>query len=849
MTSQIDEETMRQSRRFDLLGTVRSESQRAVRALARQPGFSMIAVLTLALGIGAATAIHAVLDAVVLRPLPYRNASELVSLLHPATVPGSGERRWGLSSGGYFHFKENAKALQSLGMYRTFSITVTGDGPAEVTQVGFVTPSMFEVMGAKPALGRLFTEEDGRPDSVRRVLLGYEYWQRRFGGDRSVVGTILSTSDGPREIVGVAQPGLTLPMPGPFSSGRAMSGVALDLWIPMALSPAGPHYNSHPNVGVGRLAPGRTVEEAQAEITRLTRQFPEVVPNAYPPSFMREYNFRGEVALLKDSVLGPSLPRTMWMLFGAVLIVLLIAAANVAGLFIVRHEARRRESAVRVALGADRRHMAVHYLAESLTLCAAAAVLGVWLSFAGLRGLLAIAPSDIPRLATVSVSWGTIAFAMACAIACGLLFALPSLNRALSSSSLRENGRGQTASHTRQSARDVMLVGQLALAVVLMAAAGLMIRSLTELRQVKPGFDHENVLAFDVSLPLAEYDTREEAVAFHRQLQERIAALPGVEHVGSVTDLPLEGFGTGCTVVWREGLPYPPGSQAPCVSTPVTGPGFFEALRIPVRGHTPDWTDVDGLTQAVVVTQALADRLWPGRDAIGQGINSNGPASTTWYRVVGVVPELRGEALDQPASEAVFYPVTNFRPNARSDAINFLTYVIRTKGQDPSALIPPTRRLLAEMNTRVPYVNARTLDQVFSHSTSRVSFVMVLLGIAAAVALILSAVGTYGVVQYLVTQRKPEIGVRIALGASVREVSGMVLVESLRRAALGAVIGLAGAWATTRLLSRMLYAVSPTDPFVLVSVAIGLVGVAAAAAYAPARRAARVDPVEVLRSG
>jgi ABC-type lipoprotein release transport system permease subunit len=272
-----------------------------------------------------------------------------------------------------------------------------------------------------------------------------------------------------------------------------------------------------------------------------------------------------------------------------------------------------------------------------------------------------------------------------------------------------------------------------------------------------------------------------------------------------------------------------------------------------VRGRIPTWDDVDGRTQAVVVTQALADRLWPGRDAIGQGINSNGSfnskgtPNTNWYKVVGVVAELRAEALDQPATEAVFYAPTGFVPNVRSDGANYLTYLVRAR--DPQALVAPTRRLLAEMNSRIPYVNARTMDQVFSNSTARVSFVMLLLGIAAAVALLLSAVGTYGVVSYLVTQRRPEIGVRIALGASVREVSGMVLAQSLRRAALGAVIGLAGAWATTRLLSRLLFGVSPTDPVVLVSVAVGLVGVAALAAFAPARRAAKIDPVEVLRAG
>jgi hypothetical protein len=285
------------------------------------------------------------------------------------------------------------------------------------------------------------------------------------------------------------------------------------------------------------------------------------------------------------------------------------------------------------------------------------------------------------------------------------------------------------------------------------------------------------------------------------------------------------------------------------VSTPIAMPGFLETLRIPVRGRIPTWSDVDETTQAVVVTQALADRLWPGEDAIGQGINTNGSTSTTWYRIVGVVPELRAEALDQPPSEAVFYASTSFRPGARSGAVNFMTYLVRANGIEPQSLIPQARRLLAEANPRIPFVNARTMDEVFSRSISRTSFVMILLGIAAAVALALSAVGTYGVISYLVTQRRPEIGVRIALGASVRQVSRLVLVQSMRLAVVGVAIGVALAWMATRLLSRMLFNVSPTDPLVLTTVAVTLLLVAGLAAFAPARRAAKIDPVEVLRDG
>jgi len=850
-TRQIDEETMRTRQRFEFFATLARETARSARVLLRTPAFSAIAFLTLSLGIGATTAIFTVLDAVVLRPLPYANAGQLVSILHPATVPGSGERKWGISPGGYFFFRDSARTLSEFGIYRTGSLTVTGDADAEVTQVGLVTSTMFDVLGARAELGRLITPDDDLPGGTMRVVLGYEYWQRRFGGDRSVLGQMLHTSDGSFEIIGVTQPALPLPMPGPFSSAASLAGVGMDLWLPMKLNPAGPFWNNHPNVGVGRLRPGVTAADAQREISLLTRRLPDAIPNAYSAGFMSQYNFRGEVAPLKDAVLGPTLPRTLWTLFGSVLLVLLIAAANVANLFIVRLEARRHEAAIRTALGADRRHMAVHYLAESLLLSGTAAIAGIWISYAGIQALLSIAPQDVPRLATVGLAWPSVAFAVATALIVGLVFGLlPVARRSPAvTGTLREDGRGLTTSRPRRSLRNSLVVGQLALAVVLLAAAGLMLRSFQRLRAVQPGFRADNVLAFDVSLPYTEYATREVAIAFHRQLHEALRGLPGVVSVGGVSALPLEGYATGCTVVWRENRPFAPGEETPCVSTPLATPGFFQSLRIPVRGREPGWRDVDGRTQAVVVTQALADRLWPGEDPIGQGINSNGWDSNVWYRIVGVVPELRAEAFDQPPSEAVFYAATGFNPNARSGAVNFLTYTVRTEGTSPQSAIPAARRLLSQLNPRVPFENPRTMEQVVSRSLARTSFVMILLGIAAAVALVLSAVGTYGVISYVVTQRRPEIGVRIALGAPVRLVSRLVILQSLRLAVIGVVIGLAAAWGTTRLLSRLLFHVSPTDPVVLASVAVTLIAIAGLAAFAPAWRASRIDPVEVLRNG
>jgi predicted permease len=843
----IDEEIMRQRTLSETMDTLRREMRLAARVLLRTPAFSLIAFVTLALGIGATTAIFTVLDAVVLRPLPYPAASELVSVLHPTTVPGNGERKWGLSFGGYMDFLENAKSFSGIGIYATTSTIVSGGSNAEVVRVGDVTPSVFSVLRARPALGRLFDATDALPDSTHRVVLSYEFWQRRFGGDRAVVGKTLQTDDGSYDIIGVSEPGLTLPMPGPFASTANLAGFGVDVWTSLKVPPKGPFYNHHAYTGVARLKPGVTVAAANGEIVERTRRFSDILPQVYSPRFMKQYNFRGEVSSLKDAVLGPTIPKALWALFGSVILVLLIAVANVANLFIVRMDSRRREATLRTVLGADRLHMAAHYLSESLLLCESAAIAGVIIATVGVQALLAIAPRTIPRLAAVNLSWQSITFGLALGLVVGLIFgAIPLLRRGVDIAALREGGRGVGASRRQRALRGGLVVSQMALALVLLACAGLMIRSFMHLREVKPGLDPAGVLAFDVSLPSGEYDTREKAGALHRELYRRIAALPGVTSVGSVRDLPLDGhYGTGCTVVSRENRPYGKDEQQPCVSTQVAMPGFFEALGIKVRGRTPTWADFDGRTQATVITKALSDRLWPGQDPIGKGINIWGK---DWYRIVGVIPELRAEALDAPASEAVFFGASGFTPNQRSGDINDLTVIVRTTSANPTTLIPTVRSILAQMNPRVPFVDARSMESVVAHSMQRTSFIMILLATSATMALLLSAVGIYGVISYVVTQRQFEIGVRIALGARVAEVARLVMMQSVRLAVLGIMMGLFGTYAVTAVIKSLLFNVSPMDPLVLGTVVVTLLVIAGLASFAPARRAARIDPVEALRA-
>lgn len=846
-TRHIDEATMRQNRRFEFLEMLSTETRRSARVLLRSPLFSLMALVTLALGIGATTAIFTVLDVVVLRPLPYRDADRMVSILHPATVTGSGERKWGLSLGGYVDLKTKSTTLADIGLYRTGETTVTNENRADIARTGAITASVFPTLRARAAFGRLITEADDQPGAARVTVISSEYFERRFASDPNIIGKNLQTSGGSYEIIGVAEHGLTLPMPDPFSSVANLAGFGVDVWFPLQSKLTGPFYNNHPYVGIGRLRNGVAVETAQREFTSLMSHWTELLPTVYSPGFMKGYNFRIEVSDLRNAVLGPTIPRTLWMVLGAVALVMLIAAANIANLFMVRMEARHRESTIRSALGASSRHMLVHYLSESLLLCLTAGVLGIALAYGGLRALLVIAPSNIPRLASVQIHAASVFVAFGIALAMGLFLGLMPLLRKTTVAALREGGRGLSASPRQRAIRNGLVVGQMALALVLLAAAGLMTKSFLQLRNVKPGFDATNVTAFNLSLPFTEYDSREKALVFHRELYRRLAEMPGVTSVGASSAMPLEDFGTGCSVVFREGEPYVQGVElTPCVNTPPTAPGFFETLKIPVEGRTPTWGDVDKRTQAVVVTKELADRLWPGQNPIGKGINSNGPKSQYWYRVVGVTASVHAEALDDKPTEAVFLPATNF-VEGRDDGMNYLTYLVRTSGAPSAALTAQIATAVAALNPRVPVINQRAMSHVVERSMARTSFVMTLLGVAALVALVLSAVGMYGVISYVVAQRRAEIGIRIALGAGLAGVARLVVWQSLRLALVGVAFGIVGAWFLGRMMSSMLFGVAPNDPLTLAGVSVMLVLIAVGASLAPARRAARIAPIEAMR--
>jgi predicted permease len=844
---EIDLITHHQRRRMDIADAIRREARQGVRALARTPAFSLVALATLVLGIGATTSIFTVLDAVVLRPLPYPAPDRLVSITHPVSGTAVTAGKWGVSPAGYFFFRREARTLAASGIYSTGTLSVRSSDGAARAQSAQITSSVFGVLGARPAAGRLLTLDDDAPNGPSVAVLGYGFWQRGFGGDRSIIGRTIDVEGRPVHVVGVAAQYVDLPMPSAFGSQADLAGFGVDVWMPLQLDPTARPVNTHPFSMLARLAPGASADDAQRELATLTTRLPEIAPSAYSPAFMRQYHFSMAVTSLHAEAVGAT-ARVLWVVFGAVALVLLMAAANVANLFLVRLEAHRREAAVRAALGAGRVHLVVHYLSESLVLTLSAAVLALLLAWAALHLFVAVAPSSIPRLASVTLGWRTVAFTGALSIALGVVFGLVPLasRRDVDTATLREGGRGLTSSRATRLVRDALIVGQLTLALVLLAAAGLMLRTVEHLRRVKPGFDPEHTITMHVHIPWSRYAGWTSVAAFHRTLQERVGALPGVRAVGGATDVPLVSFGF-CSLVWVEDRPLAPGEEPPCVKVTEAAPGFFDALGLRVRGRVPDWHDAEAGTGAVVVTRALADRFWPGENPIGRGIKGNG-SRPPFYRVVGVTDDVRGQGLEKPPVEAVFFPIIPMAQAPLWSPPNDVDLVVRTSLDDPTMLVSTIRRTIATLDPTVSVDRVQTLTSVVQHSLARVSFILALLAIAALMALLLSAVGTYGVIAYLVTQRRSEIGLRMALGARAWEVTRLVVGHSFRLALLGAVTGTVAAMATTRLLSSLLYGVQATDPVTFIAAVGFLLLVAVLASLAPARRAARVDPVEALRA-
>src|SRR5215211_6951334 len=684
----IDKRILDHRVRTEWRTVMKDEIHHALRRLVRHPAFTIPAVLTLALGLGATTAIYTVVDAVILRPLPFADAGRLVYIDSP--MPGMGaDTRWWLGRHEMFYFKQNARGIEDLGLYQNGELTVVGDGGATTERVSAATvsASLFDVLGFRPYAGRLITPPDNlEQNRPTIVVLGYNFWVRRFGGDRSVVGKTIDIEGYPREVVGVLQAGANLP------------DTKVDLWQPGYIDPNMVARNNHTWSGIGRLRAGYTATDLEREFAPLVKRFPEVFPTAYSERFMQNTGFRTAVTPLRDWVVGDVVTRALWILLGSVALVFLVAAANVANLFLVRFDARRREIAMRLALGASRAHLVGHFLAEGLVLSLAAAALGVALAYGGLGGLLAAAPSGLPRLAEVHLGWTSIAVAVALGVITGIVFAIvPIANAKVDVRTLREGSRTLTSSRRRNAVRGALVAGQVALALVLLAAAGLMVRSFQNLRSVKPGFDGKGVLTMAVSLPAARYASDASIGGYFEQLATRLQSIPDAQAVGFGDQVPPD-FTTGCTGVMTE-APSREEMKSACIVTSRVAPGYFEALGIRLEGRHPTWAETDAGAGPAVVTRSLAERFWPGENPIGKGIRccQNGKQ---YYRIVAVTEDVRGNGFDQPATQAVFVPVTEPPDAPREGKPWYMHAVVGARSGNASALSAALRRTIASSDAQ-----------------------------------------------------------------------------------------------------------------------------------------------------
>jgi putative ABC transport system permease protein len=836
--SNIDETTMRDRTRAEFFDTLRREMRHAATTLLRSPSFSLITCLTLALGLGAATTIFTLLDRVVLRPLAYPNAERMVHIgtLWPFVRQ---DAEFAISRAQFFYFKQHSATLADLGLYDTEMLPIPGDGEHATERVPalYASASLFSVLGIAPERGRLFTAEEGVPRHRRVALISHGYWVRRHGSDPSIVGKRVllgADADDAFEIIGVLPAGANVP------------DFKADIWIPNWLDPAERAQNNHTHSAIGVAKLGVTIEQVDSDVKRVEKQFEALWPDLGYKG-MNERGFLVRATWLQRQLVGDKVTRALWILFGSVAVVLLIAAANVANLFLVRIDARRREVAVRTALGAGRQQLAVLFLGESLLLAAVSAVGAVLLSYLLLHVVLALAPQNLPRLDEVSLDWRGVTFCIAVAIGAAVVFGLLPLGAVSADVKLlREGGRGLTTSRGHNIARRALVVSQVALAVVLFSGAALMVKSYARLRQVRPGFDPAGVVSMDILLPYStRYQKYQQVTAFWHQLADRVGALPGVVGVGATETLPLTGQ-SGCTSVATSGALHTQDRGA-CVPTIPVAPGYFETMRIRVKGATPDWSSTEAMVGPVVLSKAFADQFFPDEDPVGRGIKINSNIFP-FFRIVGVAEDVRSNGLQKPPFNAVYFPLMPPVGSPGWDAGHYMSLVVRAPTARAEQLAQSVRGIVKELDPQVPVDNVQPMEVVVAKSMAQTSFTMMLLLISAAIALALSAVGIYGVISYVVSHRRAEIGIRMALGAQIGEVAQMVVSQSLMLAIVGVGIGTIAALLGTRLMQSLLFEVRANDPAVLVFTPIALLVIAGLASFAPARRAARVDPVEALRS-
>jgi len=817
-----------------------SDLRQVLRRLGRSPIFTVITIITLAAGVGANIAVFSVVEGVLLKPLSYPHAETLVGVWH--TAPGLNMDEVNMAPSNYFIYREQNRVFEDIGVYQGYSVAVTGQGNPEQVPALVATDGVLPTLGVAPMIGRWFSRADDTPGAADTVMLDYGYWQRRFGSDRSIVGRAITVDGKLRQVIGV--------MPRNF---RFLDAEQPSLILPLQLDRNKTTLGQFSYDGIARLRPGITLAQANADILRLIptvwSSFP--APPGFSMNLFQTARFGARIRPLGQVVVG-DVGKLLWVLMGSIGVVLLIACANVANLLLVRAEGRHQELAVRTALGASRWRIASDFLLESVVIGILGSALGLLVAWGALRLLMAINPQGLPRLQDIGIDLAVIAFTVVVSLFCSLLFgSIPALRYASArmGTGLREGGRTLSQGRERHRTRNTLVVIQVGLAFVLLICSGLMIRTFRALTHMDPGFDSQaGIQTFRLAISEVEVPKAENVMRREEAIAQSLAAIPGVTSVALANSIPMDG-GHWMDPVFAQDRNYADGSQPPLRRFKFVSPGFLKTFGIPlIAGRDFTWVETYQRLPVAMVSENLAREYWgsPG-NALGKYIRVG--TKDDWRQIVGVAGDLLDDGTNRDAPTIAYWPILmNHFESDDENVRRQVVYAIRSSRAGSESLMNDVRQAVWSVDANLPLFKFRTQEYFYSRSMARTSFTLVMLGVAAALALLLGLVGLYGVIAYSASQRRREIGIRIALGAQRNAVTAMFVRQGLLMAGAGVGCGLIVAVAATRLLRSLLFHVSPLDPPTYGCAALALCAAGALASYIPSRRTASVDPVEALRA-
>jgi len=817
-----------------------NQLKQVLRRLARTPMFTVITLITLAAGVGANTVVFSVLEGVLLKPLPYPHPEELITVAQKA--PGINILELQAAPSMYFIYRDQNQSFRDIGMYGGDSLSVTGLAEPEQVRALLVTDGTLPLLGVSPMLGRLFSREDDLPGTPETVLLSYGYWQHKFGADPSAVGRNVMVDGKSRQIIGV------LPQRFHFLDREDPA-----MFLPFKFDRSKIFLGNFSYDAVARLKPGVTLTQASADIARMIpiamRTFP--APPGFSLKLFEEARIGPNLRPLKQDVVG-DVGKMLWVLMGSIGMVLLIACANVANLLLVRVEGRRQELAVRAALGASRGRIAAELLLESIILGLLGSMIGLGLAYVALRVLVAMAPTGLPRIHEIGIDATVLLFTLGISLLASVLFgSIPIFKYAgvRLSTGIREGGRALSQSREQHRARSVLVVVQVAMALVLLICSGLMIRTFHALTKVQPGFTAAAELqTFRIAIPDSEAPKEEQVVRMDEEILRKLAAIPGVSSVGLSNSIPMDG-NSSMDPVFAQDHTYTEGQLAPLRRFKFITPGFVGTLGTPlVAGRDLTWTDLYQKLPVAIISENFAREYWNSpANAIGKRIRVG--TTDDWREVVGVVADVHDDGVNKEASSSVYWPLIMDRFEGSPTTVRRgVAFALHSPRAGSESFLKEVREAVWSVNPNLPLAAVHTVDHFYKQSMARTSFTLIMLGVAGSMALLLGVVGIYGVIAYSVSQRRREIGIRMALGAQQQALTNMFVRHGLWLTGIGVVCGLAAAIVLMRLMSSLLFKVSPVDPLTYTTVSLGLVLTAFLASYLPSRRSSAVDPVEALRA-